>query len=620
MKRCPECRRDYFDDTLLYCLDDGNALLEGPASADEAATAILSIPLPRSGDAELNELPTRQLSPSDGSNDNAGRPNFVSRIGRNKLALTAGIAIVLIFGGSLIYYFTRATRSSAKAIRSVMVLPLKNVGGDPQDEYLSDGITDELTSRLTQLKIVRVAAPSAALRYKTSTKDAAEIGREMNVEAVIEGTVRKQANKFRVTLHLINAADGFELWSDSDFEGDVGDLFSAQSRLAELMATRLKGELTSQEKTLIATRDTTNADAYEIFLKGKQQFRSGQSRVASELFDRAIQLDPNFADAYAWRGRVTYGQFKIGTGDHTTLAAALADANHALSIDPNLISARRTLIGIYHSTGQYEEGLKQGKLALDSDVDDLEAIEGAALAYFRAGMISKAIALYERGVALDPTDSDVRSSLARAYLYTGEFQKAIDVLAPALQRGDDVFWVAMLNYRGLRQLDKSIEMGKLGVDRNSEEGSLWLEYGSVLQEAGRSDDARQIWLKGAQIGETKLATFENVRTRVWLAFAYARLGERSKALEQINRAHTLEPDDAWTLYQCGSVHGILNDRSEAIDYIKRSIARGWLGVHYLNFDSDPLFSGALVNLRDDPEFRSIRSDLQKKVDELSQRY
>ncbi len=419
MKRCPECRRDYYDDSLLYCLDDGSSLLEGPGSL-EAKTAILR-------DAAVpDEEPTRIFDTGDGTDDTSvhDSPSKDHKWLRSYRVLVPAAPFLVIVIAAITYltaYSNWILRRSSHAISSVMVLPLKNIG--PEDEYLADGLTDELTSRLTNLKTVRVEAPSAAMRYKNSPKDAAEIGREMSVEAVIEGTVRKQADKFRVSLHLINVADGFDLWSDSDFEGDVGDLLGAQSRLAELMAGRLKGELTSQEKDLIVSRTTTNADAYELFLKGKLQFRSGQKTIARQMFDRAIQLDPDFAEAYAWRGRAAYDEFKGGRGDRSTLDAALADANHALQIQPDLASARNTLINIYHSTGQYEEGLKQGKLALETSPNDLDAIEGSALAYFRAGMINKAIPLYERAVTADPTDPEMRSDLARSYLLVGESQK-----------------------------------------------------------------------------------------------------------------------------------------------------------------------------------------------------
>ncbi len=546
--------------------------------------------------------------------------NFIGRIKRHKWTALAGLVISLAIGGYFALFAKRNSATSVREIKSVMVLPLKNLGSNAEDEFLSDGITDELTSRLTKLKTVRVVSPSAAMRYKNSPKDAAEIGREMNVEAVIEGTVRKQGTKFRVSLHLVNAQDGFELWSDSNFENDLSKLLDSQSQIAEAMAIRLRGELTAQEQTLITRENTVNADAYEFFLRGKQQYRKREFQLARDLFDRSVQLDPNFANAYAWRGRAIYNLFSRGSGNRASLDGAISDANRALQINPNIISARRTLIDIYHSTGQYEEGLKQGKLALETNPDDLEAILGMAFAYFRTGMLNKAIPLFQRAVDSDPTDVEIRNGLARTYLHQGEYQKGIDALLTVLARGDDATWVAMLNYQGLHKYDKAIEMGRLEVSRHPHEPLGRLHFGLALKLAGKPDEARQVLMEGIRYQEAQVASFENVRTRIWLGFYYAYLGQREKALEQINRAVSLEPNDAWTLYQAGSIHGVLSNRREALEYLKKSIEHGWLGVHYFDWDSDPNGFGSLAKLHDDAEFMQIWADLQKKVDELAQLY
>lgn len=574
------------------------------------------VTLPNNNETQILPTSTDQTNKQTDEHQN----NFATKIKRYKWAVFTVLAIILVIGSYFAFFAKRSSSFSVREIKSVMVLPLKNIGGDAQDEYLSDGITDELISRLTKLKTVRVVSPSAAMRYKNSPKDAAEIGREMNVEAVIEGTVRKQATKFRVSLHLVNSQDGFELWSDSNFENDLSKLLDSQSQIAEAMANRLKGELTPQEHLLITRENTANADAYEFFLRGKQQHRNREFQLARELFDRAVQLDSNFADAYAWRGRAIYNLFARGSGNRASLDAAISDANRALQINPNIISARRTLIDIYHSTGQYEEGLKQGKFALETNADDPDAILGMAFAYFRVGMLNKAIPLFQRAVDSDPTDVEIRNGFARTYFYQSEYQKGIDVLLPALARGDDVTWVAMLNYQGLRQYDKAIEMGRLEVSRHPNEPLGRLNLALALKLAGKPDEARQVWLEAIRSQEAQVASFENVRTRIWIGFYYAYLGEREKALEQINRAVTLEPNDAWTLYQAGSVHAVLNNRREALDYLKKSIEHGWLGVHYFDWDSDPNGFGSFANLRDDAEFKQIWADLQKKVDELAKEY
>ncbi len=579
----------------------------------------------RSGETGEPEGATVILPPpmTDDINRQTGevRRGFIGSIKQYKSSAIAGLVFFLIalaVGGYFAFFNRSVALTSASQIKSVMVLPLKNIGGDAQDEYLSDGITDELITKLTKLKTVRVVSPSAAMRYKNSPKDAAEIGREMNVEAVIEGTIRKQANKFRVSLHLVNAQDGFELWSDDDFESELNNLLDAEGQIAEKVASRLKGQLTAQERSIVAGNSTTNADAYEFFLRGKQQIRKGDSQMARNFFDRAIQLDPNFTDAYAWRGLVIYRQFKAGRGDRAILDAALSDANRALQTNPTIISARVTLINIYHSTGQYEEGLKQGKQLLEINPDDLDSIEGAALAYFRAGMVNKAVPLYQKAVAADPTDTGIRQDLARCYAHAGEYQKGIDVLSPVLAQ-DKGEWMAMGNYSGLRQFDKAIKMGKMGISKDPDNANGWIDYGEVLAAAGKPEQAHAVWAEGASREEAKLANFENVRTRIWLGILYAHLGEHEKALTQINRALALEPDDAWTLFQVGAIYALLNNRFEAVSYLKKSIAHGWLGIHYIN-QPDKNRRGDFANLRGDSEFEAVRSDLQKKVDELAKQY
>ena len=542
---------------------------------------------------------------------------------RKRAALTGFTLLLLLIVAGMFIYIWRIRQTAAPAqpeISSLVVLPLKNISGDAQDEYLSDGITDELITKLTKIKSVRVVSPSVAMRYKNSAMDAAEIARELNVQAAIEGTVRKVGTRFRVSIHLVNAQDGFEIWSDNDFENELNNLLDAERQIAEAVASRLKGQLTAHERTLVASRSTTSADAYEIYLRGKQQARASEWQLARQLFDRAIQLDPNFVDAYAWRGRVIYQLFADGIGSRATLDAALSDANRALQIDPKIISARRTLIFIYHSTGQTDEGLKQAKQILEINPDDLEAMEGAALAYFRAGMINKSIPLYQRAIAADPTNEEMRNWLARCYIRTGEYHKGIDVLLPLLSHNQGGWWMAMQNYRGLRQFDKAIEMGKMQTSKHPDQPLGWLDLGKVLKAAGKPEQAREVWAEGARREEAKVATFENVRTRVWLGYFYALLGEREKTLAQVSRALTLEPNDAWTLFQVGNVHAILNNRREAVGYIKQSIAQGWLGIHYIDYDLDPNGGGSLVNLRDDAEFQHVRADLQRKIDELAAQY
>ncbi len=382
------------------------------------------------------------------------------------LALVA-LGVAAAAGG---WMFRHNLFSPRSEIGSLAVLPLKNIGGDAQDEYLSDGITDELITKLTKLKGMRVVSLPVVLRFKNSAKDAVEIGRDLGVDAVLYGTVRKAGSRFRVSVHLVNTKDGFEVWADSDFEHELRDLLDAERQLAEAVAARLKGQLTAQERAAVAKKSTVSVEAYEFLLRGKERLRRGptsqpigdanEQNLARQMFEHAIMLDSNFADAYALLALTLYYQFHDGNGLRATLNDAINRANKALELDPNLITARQALIHIYHSTGQNEEGLWQAKRVLESAPDDFDAVAAAALAYFRAGMMDRAIPLYQKAVSLNPLDPGIRSEYARCYIYTGEYQKGLDALSPILAQKQGGEWVAMWLYRELGQFDKAIENGR----------------------------------------------------------------------------------------------------------------------------------------------------------------
>ena len=171
---------------------------------------------------------------------------------------------------------------------------------------------------------------------------------------------------------------------------------------------------------------------------------------------------------------------------------------------------------------------------METNADDLDAIEGAALAYFRAGMLDKSIAMYQRAIAADPTNNQFRVSLSSCYWYAGEYQNGIDVLSPALAQNQNtgIWEMAMENYKGLKQYEKAIEAGRMDVSKNPDAQINRLRLGFVLKLAGKPEEARKIWLDGLRRQEAKAATVENVRTHIWLSYYYVYLGEREKALRK----------------------------------------------------------------------------------------
>ena len=227
MKRCPECRRDYYDDTLLYCLDDGNALLEGPASGSvppasqggqvdgEPQTAILHETAPP------NEAPTReQINASSEIED-----------------LSSG--------------------------NSIAVLPFVNISADAENEYFCDGLAEELLNALAKIDHLKVAARTSAFSFKGKNTDMSSIGRALGVKTILEGSVRKSGNRLRISVQLINASNGYHLWSEI-YDREMSDIFDVQEEITLAVVVALKVKLLGGAKAAILKRYTENPEAYDF--------------------------------------------------------------------------------------------------------------------------------------------------------------------------------------------------------------------------------------------------------------------------------------------------------------------------------------------------------------------
>jgi DNA-binding winged helix-turn-helix (wHTH) protein/TolB-like protein len=497
-----------------------------------------------------------------------------------------------------------------RSFGSVAVLPFRTVS-DSGGDYLADGITEALITRLTNLKGLRVVSYSRVRRFKGSSDEAAEIGRQLRVEAVIDGTVRVASGRLRVSVHGIDTKSGYTIWALDRLEAKPEGLLDIEGQLAEAAAQRVRGQLTVRERALVTKSRAANPEAYDLVLRA----RGADPEIAVQMLQRAVYLDPGFADAYGWLALAQVRTYNAAHGGPETLRKAISNASQALSKDPNGSIAVRALAHINHATGREAEGLLMARRALESSPDDLDAIAAAAEAYFRIGLYDRAMPLYERALAGEPTSVDFRSQMGRMYLYLGQHNKGIEVISPLPLSQAGIF--GMLLYAQTGQMAKAVEIARGDPSRPSYGFAAYMR-GCVLAAAGDQAGAKEMWAKGVRYGEALLATNENPMSRVLQGMIYAKLGAREQAMRNIELSLAADPQHPVLLFFAAQARALMGLRSEALGTLKAAVENGFFNLPLIEFLTRPGMSFHIF--RGDPAFQTIRADLAWRIDDLRARF
>ena len=346
-------------------------------------------------------------------------------------------------------------------IRSLAVLPLENVSRDPAQEYFADGMTEALISELARLKALRVISRTSAMKYKGVQKALPEIARELNVDAILEGSALLVGKRVRITVQLVSARTDETLWADR-YDGEIEDVLDLQSRVAETVAKEIAVQVTPREVTHLAKRRPVNPEAHVEYLKGRHE-AAATSPQAIELslrhFRRALELDPTFAPAWAGiahchlvragRGMAppaeAIREALVAAGKAIALDASLAEAHAALGavagdamdvagaiphlrraieLNPGLTSAYTSLGGLYYCTERHSEAQEAMLKALSLDPLSMIIHTCVGDAYFYAREYDRSVVYYRKAIELDPRFDGAHTDLARSLEALGRFDEA----------------------------------------------------------------------------------------------------------------------------------------------------------------------------------------------------
>jgi serine/threonine protein kinase/Tfp pilus assembly protein PilF len=362
----------------------------------------------------------------------------------SRTIVIGAVAGVLLLAGAIAglrWYQQRSApaRAVAPATKpSVAVLPLVNLSGDPANDYFSDGMTEEISTKLSKIQGVRIASYSLAERYKGSQKQPKQIGQELDVRYLLEGSVRKAGNQVRISVRLLDSTDNQQVWAD-DFVGDLKDVFSLQEQTALRIAQALNLTLSLQEQQAVHHRYTENPEAYEAYLRGRALLAVGdvpeELEAARGNFEHALQLDPNFAPALAGLSQVESYYYRNIDAKESHNKLALQFAQRALAIDPQFGEADIALATVYGNSFDYVRGAEKAREATLREPDNAEAWDllSWTLGYMQPPDAAGAEKAAREAVRLDPRLAQAYYHLGRALLLEGRYPEAIAACQQAAQ-------------------------------------------------------------------------------------------------------------------------------------------------------------------------------------------
>ncbi len=324
--------------------------------------------------------------------------------------------------------------------KSIAVLPFENLSDDPHNAYFADGMHDDIITHLAKIADLKVISRTSVQQYKTGVRKLREIGEELGVAHILEGTVRRAGNRIRVNAQLINAQSDLHVWGES-FDRELTDLFAMQTELAQCITVALRANLSPREQASMQVRPTTNLHAHELYLRARDLFRWSGTGDAQEngeralpLLEEAVALDPQFAVAYALSSRVHTELYWFGCDKRRSrLELAREAAEIALRLQPNLGEAHLAL-GFYHyyAARDYERARAELAEALRSTPNDSEVIGALGILDRRQARWQDAITHLEDARALDPRNTAAIWNLVETCIYLFRYEEAERIIADAL--------------------------------------------------------------------------------------------------------------------------------------------------------------------------------------------
>lgn len=487
---------------------------------------------------DLNEI-TKSLVVDERENIGVKRNQITEK--KNMFAILGIVALVVVVIGAGILFFTGEEKTkessnlkqtqleSEKSLsvsdqKSIIVLPFSNISQDDENEYFSDGMTDELIDALAKIEKLRVVSRTSAFALKGKTQDIRTIGKQFNITHALEGSVRKVGNQIRISAQLVNVSNGYQMWSDK-YDRQLADIFEIQDEIAGNIVRELKLILSDKEKSVLEKVPTKNIEAYDYYLRGKQYIYQGKknsNEYAVDMFNKAIQIDPEFALAYTGIAEAGTWKYLWTERNNTVLKNAEQASLKALEIDPNLAEAHVSYGYLLSLSNNFIEASKE----------------------------------FDKAIELNPTLFDAYHLYARTCLANGQYEKFAKMIFKAHELQPE-------NYHATMFLD------------------------DAYTRLGMPEEAKKAALKHLKIIENHLSLKpDDTRARILGAVQLVKMGDTKRATDWVNQVLEIDPESPSTLYNSACVFALSGQIERAIDLLEKQHEKNVLPKDWLENDSD----------------------------------
>ncbi len=512
-----------------------------------------------------------------------------SSLGRK---LAGPVALVAVFAAGLLLWQLRSDRAAhrSKLEQSIAVLPFENLSDDKANAYFASGVQDEILTRLSKIGALKVISRSSTQQYASKPASVRDIGQQLGVAHVVEGSVQKSRDTVRINVQLVRAATDENIWAES-YDRKLDDIFAVEAEVASAIAAALNAKLTGAEEKAVAARPTENTAAYDAYLRGldaeNQSFTPEKLVAASQAFASAVELDPEFALAWAHRS-ITDGLIYFQVIDHTPerLAASRTAAETAMRLAPDSVEAWLARgFFLYRCVGDYDAALSAFEEAAKRSPGNPEVLAARGAVERRRGNYARSVELterslnrdprnvrslttlgdtllvlrrplearrwYERALAIQPADPSIQSLVAQAYIYEGNLDAAgrlLDAMPP--QFSDAATFAIQIEYHHLRRdwpwLINTIQavLNAPGFELNGWVSGLYAELGWAHRWAGDEASARQTFGDGRdKLTALKARVGDNGYITAALSSLAAGLGECDVAAREAEEALAIGGSD-----------------------------------------------------------------------------